>query len=244
MALRVGSSLGGALDQRWFVGLTSDKPPAQMLTMTARHYWMAPVAVALIAMASARAGASPLIFDFEDGTTQGWSLNRRTTLVSDSAVNGTYAVFGTDGANMAIVLDLTNIGYISIYRSYAGDVSEFSHLFTIGEDALRRSLANRFVEVSLNRDDETIRLGIGRAAAEDPDIRTYDVPMLTGTWVVVVSWNDFYCQLDYGICAAETYPGYVDDITFHGIPEPRALGLSATALLCALARRRWAARLE
>jgi hypothetical protein len=55
----------------------------------------------------------PTTFDFEDGTSQGWSLNVKASLVETQGLFGEgsdFAIFGFDGASIGITADLTNIG--------------------------------------------------------------------------------------------------------------------------------------
>lgn len=164
--------------------------------------------------------ASTVVFDFEDGTTQGWSLSGGATLAGNGAVAGAYAIYGRDGASMSIQMDLTNVQAITMQRLYTGRVEDFAHFFTVDEEFLRKVHRRTFVAVFLSRPGTFTTLGFGSAVSENPDVWRFDVPPLSGEWTVRIIWDDAVCiPEDLRLCSFDTHPGYVDNVAFHPVPE-------------------------
>ena len=193
----------------------------------------APAISALLALLGlalpAEAAPAPIVFDFEDGL-QGWELHGSAQRVQTQVLGGEWAIFGDgqveSGASISIEMDLTDIAAISVEQFFI-DGSEDGLLFftTI-------HLIENIVLTAVERLD-IVQPG-------NPSLRAADVTFrgLFGVTEVGFFW---------GFEGFESPPGkllppvvaFIDNITFHPVPEPGTLALLAVSLgTLAMYRRR------
>ncbi len=182
------------------------------------------LAIATIGVAlPAQAAPAPIVFDFEDGL-QGWELGGAAQRVQTQVLGGEWAIFG-DGqvgarASMSIEMDLTDIASISVEQFLiAGD-----------EDGLR---SLRFTEII----GHTIIVHLESfdvIESGNPSVRALDVSSLTGVRPIEFIWG-----FGSGTEPPLRIVAFIDNITFHPVPEPGTLGLLAGSLAAlVIARRR------
>ncbi len=176
--------------------------------------------------------AAPVVFDFEDGV-QGWGLFNGARREETSALGGSYAVFGTDSAQLRLNLDLTGIERLTLEQLWISPVQETTNLVTVrlfGTDADGNSITKR------DRDGVSL---IGDAANlfPNPDFRSFDISGFLGMGTILIRWNSFVC-IPEDPCFKLNFIGYVDNITIHPVPEPGTLALLAVSLATLLIGRR------
>ncbi|HEX5066339.1 MAG TPA: PEP-CTERM sorting domain-containing protein [Myxococcota bacterium] len=176
--------------------------------------------------AAAGAHAAPLVFDFESGVGD-WSL-RNVERLEGAALGGEYAMLGSpsggldgEGASMSILLDVTAYGSLTYSRL---QVSPDDPLPFLG-----------FVSVFIQPVDDpcflcrytgTSLLATPENPDPNPDVRSIDLWGFEGMHRISFVWIT---------ANGVPYTGYVDDISFHPVPEPSAaplllLGFAALAL--------------
>ena len=180
--------------------------------LRSRLRWTILVAAALLNHGTPAYGApDPIVFDFEDGL-QGWTLEGSTQRVQTHLLSGQWAIFGDGSAEEAafisIETDLTNIASISVEQFFiAGD--ENGLLFFEAIQTIHFSVPFDVVEPG------------------NPSTRTVDVSFLTGVRPQIgVSWWSIRLQEHPGPIV-----GFIDNITFHPVPEPGTLVLFGSALV-------------
>ncbi len=208
------------------------------MPMPPSRTWFAVAAWALLlTLHSQPAAAAPVVFDFEDGE-QGWLLISGAQRQETSALGGSFAVFGTDSAKLRLELDLTNIESFTLEQLWLSPVQETINLVTVvvnGTDANGNSMTNR------DRDGVSL---IGDAANPfpNPDLRSFDISGFEGIGALSIIWNSFVCAPE-DPCVERNFIGYVDNISFHAVPEPSSwlllsLGIAGMVML----RRKLASR--
>jgi hypothetical protein len=169
------------------------------------------------------AAAAPVVFDFEDGL-QGWELHGAATRVQTQLLGGEWAIFG-DGlvegeASISMEMDLTDIASISVEQFFV-DGDEDGLLFLQGIDLIENIFIGTLSRL------EVIKPG-------NPSLRAVDVSTSTGVRKVGFVWGF--------VSESVTLPpivGFIDNITFHPIPEPTTLVLLGIGLVgLAVLRRR------
>ncbi len=181
--------------------------------------------------------AAPIVFDFEDGE-QGWLLISGAQRQETSVLGGSYAVFGRDDAALRLELDLTNIQSFTLEQLWLSPVQETTNLVTVmvhGTDASGNSIRKR------DRDGVSL---IGDAANPfpNPDLRSFDISGFEGMASVAIFWNAIAC-IPEDPCVGLNFIGYVDNITFHPVPEASSwlylsLGIAGVVMI----RRKLASR--
>ncbi len=176
--------------------------------------------------------AAPAMFDFEDGE-QGWGLFSGTRRAEISALGGSYAVFGTDDALLRLELDLTNIRSFTLEQLWLSPMDGLNNLVSVlvfGTDASGNSIRKR------DRDGVSL---IGDAANPfpNPDLRSFDISGFVGMGALSIFWNSLV-SIPEDPCGRLNFIGYVDNITFHPVPEPGTLGLLAVGLAALVIERR------
>jgi hypothetical protein len=176
------------------------------------------------------ASGTPLVFDFESDR-QGWTLGT-VQRVSGAPLGGDFAIFG-EGSEGEAPIDTGPFMWLEL------DLSGYSAL-TFSQFLVSPSdpIVN-FVSLSIRPVPDPGGLfgfdpGVSLfATAEDPtpnpDLRSVDLSNFAGLHRVTFLWTTVNLT---------PYSGFVDDVTFHPIPEPStavllSLGL---ALLAAAAR--------
>ena len=175
--------------------------------------------------------AAPIVFDFEDSL-QGWELRGSAQRVQTQVLGGEWAIFGDGlavppqdsgqfgdifvgdlGTYISMVLDLTDIVSISVEQfSVAGDEAALSLDFG--------SLVS----------GQTFPFQVERPG--NPSIRTTDVPgLLRGPHRVMIGWSSVSSPP-----ASVSIVAFIDNITFHPIPEPGHLGVLGLIGLLVLRR--------
>ena len=173
-----------------------------------------------------QAAPAPLVFDFEDGL-QGWELHDSAQRVQTQVLGGEWAIFGDGlagrGAAISLDMDLTNIRYISVEQHFAGDAS-------------LRSLGTAFLWFSAFKPGGSLIFATLRPESDaNPGTIVLGKIILSGVYTVRFRWRVF------GEFPSPPPPdhflGFIDNITFHPVPEPGtwallAFGLSATMIGC------------
>ena len=169
-----------------------------------------------------QAASEPIVFDFEDGL-QGWELEGSAQRVQSGLLGGDWAIFGDgtviNGASISIQMDLTDIASISVEQFYVAG-SEDGLLALLGIDLIENIFVGT-VEVF-----DVIEPG-------NPSLRAVDVSSLSGVQTVELSW-----LRGIGSDPPDPLVAFIDNITFHPVPEPSTLGLTALALVGLAALRR------
>ncbi len=201
----------------------------------------APAISALLALLGlalpVQAAPAPIVFDFEDGL-QGWELHGAATRVQTQVLGGEWAIFG-DGvvqgeggplgrAFMSTIVDLTDIAFVSLDQ-FLVDGNDDGLLFfiTVQEDSyLLPFFAVGFFFEVLDPGNPSLR-------------RTADIRSIAGSGssTVSMSWGN-----DPDLPSTGELPpplvAFIDNITFHPVPEPGTLGLLAASLAALMIYRR------
>ena len=189
--------------------------------------------VAVFVLLSPERGlATPMVFDFEDGE-QGWLLFNGAKREETSVLGGSFAVFGADTATLSFERDLTGIESLTLQQLWVSPVQEQTNLVTVrvfGTDANGSATTRR------DRDGVSL---IADAANPfpNPDLRSFDISGFVGAGSVLITWNELVC-IPEDPCPFPNFVGYVDNITFHPVPEPSSSFLSAMVLALLFAGRR------
>ncbi len=186
------------------------------------------LAIATIGLAlPVQAAPAPIVFDFEDGL-QGWKLHGAATRIQTQVLGGEWAIFGdglAQGASISIEMDLTDFASISL-----------EHFFIDGnEDRLSLALNNEGLRTVFPSPFGVVQSG-------NPSVRAVDVSTRTGVWSVHILWNHSIIVVSPFPIEIPTPPpvvAFIDNITFHPVPEPGTLTLFAGSLVAlVIARRR------
>jgi hypothetical protein len=173
------------------------------------------------------ASALPVTFDFEDGTTQGWTLSETVRVRPGNLVSGTYSVLGIDQSIMFQLLDLTGVRSITMERVYTSKPEDwtwaFDNLTPEFTELLRRTFERTFswIQISQQRPTGGVSFFLGTGTRIDgTNTWRFDLPEpVYGQWMISILWNEFVCGEDQRKCFAITYEGAIDNITF--VAEPR-----------------------
>ncbi len=179
----------------------------------------------LICSLRAEAAPAPIVFNFEDGL-QGWELSGSAQRVQTQILGGEWAIFG-DGllgeTSISIDLDITNVRSISVEQFFAGDAS-LSFLGTsflsIVVDSVRGVAGTLLSQSTANPGTRAFGLG---------------GPGFEGVSTITFLWRPIGFVVD---CLPSPCPplppdhrlGFIDNITFHPVPEPSTLALLAISL--------------
>jgi hypothetical protein len=196
------------------------------------------VGAALLAAQTSLAAAAPVVFDFEDGL-QGWELDGAATRVQTQLLGGEWAIFGDGVLDPCCWVDLIESEFINhgTHMSLTIDLTEIRSItleqFLIEGDGVGPSL---FTEVDLI---ENIFVGawfvFEPVSPGNPNLWAVDLSDAVGIRRVEIVWT--------GISGAELAPivAFIDNVTFHPVPEPATavlLGLGLVAL-AAVRRLSW-----
>ena len=198
-----------------------------------RWFLRSPVALAAVLMAAwtlpqpAYAAPAPIVFDFEDGL-QGWTLGGSAQRVQTQVLGGEWAIFG-DGrsvgagdASIVIEMDLTGIASISVEQFFVeGNEDNLAFFHTV--------ISNDLKFFSLFPELDVIEPG-------NPSLRAVDVSSITGVTDVGFFWG---FRVEVEDIVPPPIVAFIDNITFHPVPEPGTLALLAGSLVAlVIARRR------
>ncbi len=198
------------------------------------------VVSALIAFLSlalpAYAAPAPIVFDFEDGL-QGWTLGGSAQRVQTQVLGGQWAILGDgivdESTAITIEIDLMEMSSMSVDFSVFDAKSRGLNFFTL---EIEKSPSEHFIFFSQDPVNEPIA---------NPGRLDYSFPSLTKSQEfpdrrLRITWTRFSGVTCTGCSAPEEGAvGFIDNITFHPVPEPGTLGLLAGSLVAlVIARRR------
>ena len=188
----------------------------------------APAISALIALLGlalpAYAAPAPIVFDFEDGL-QGWELVGAATRVQTQVLGGEWAIFG-DGAidqsgefpfvataiSFGPTDEVTGFSSLSVEALFVGDVTGLTLLVGIN------LIDNIFVAV-LDSFEPAVSGGG----------KVWTVDVLPARQSFTIVWAALSTLPD-GTVVEEPVVAFIDNITFHPVPEPGSLALLAFSL--------------
>ncbi len=181
----------------------------------------------LVCSMRAQAAPSPIVFDFEDGL-QGWELRQApiqfihfpssAQRVQTQVLGGEWAIFG-DGRRfeghgptaISIDADLTGIASISLEQFFLDGEEDGLFLAVITE-------CNVDFCTGLSRFFEIVEPG-------SPSLRAVDVRDVGENLGIEIVWSNLRTAP-----ASSALVAFIDNITFHPVPEPSTLGLVVLSL--------------
>ncbi len=167
-----------------------------------------------------QAAPAPIVFDFEDGL-QGWEVHASARRVQTQLLGGEWAIFGDPSGlqgrysvvllhGISAEMDFTNVAAISWTQLYTGE----------GE---------RPAFIGINFIFSSGNFVAWPGSTDNPGTARFKVPRdqfpLAELEAVYISW-------DFGSV------GFIDNITFHPVPEPSTLLLLAVCLAALMIYRR------
>jgi hypothetical protein len=175
-------------------------------------------ALLLLCGTRAQAAPEPIIFDFEDGL-QGWELHGSAQRVQTQILGGEWAIFGDvlleDGGWISNVINLTDIVSVSLESLFlSGDPGALD----LSGVSIGGGIAH-FFSVPFDLSDPALNPAVRTA-----DLRRGRRDPLEGGYSVFVGWGHLSCGI-FAPCEATGSTEFIDNITFHPIPEPGHLGL-------------------
>ncbi len=184
----------------------------------------------------AQAAPAPIVFDFEDGL-QGWELQGAATRVQTQLIGGEWAIFGDgivdESTAISIEIDLMEMSSMSVDFFVFDAESRGLNYFTL---EIEKFPSEHFIFFEHDPVNEPIA---------NPGRLDYSFPSLTKSQQfpdrrLRITWTRFSGVTCTGCSAPEEGAvGFIDNITFHPVPEPGTLGLLAGSLVAlVIARRR------
>lgn len=192
--------------------------------------WSVGMLVLLSASVLAPPGrADSIVYDFEDGTTQGWifagaALHRTYDVFGDGEA---MAVFGTDGSGIFLTLDLTEVTRMTweLFAPWLGP----DHAANLTTYVLLRPGASPPFDLFLPMP----------VALSNPGEMTIDLSAVTGVHEVGIAWSEILTLPgDEPPAPTLHHTAFINTITFHLVPEPAGLATMGLVLLCLIQRRR------
>lgn len=213
---------------------------------------LAPLALLLVLPLPAYAAPAPIVFDFEDGL-QGWELQGSAQRVQTEALGGEWAIFGdglvldtidliedivirVSNTGMSLEVDLTDVASMSLEQFFAGDVAQGTDF--VGVLLSLGVIENIFIGISI--------LAESPNPAANPGVRTFDLGDLVGVHQLTIGWACQTCPPGFPDVPPEdpaSALGFIDNITFHPVPESSSwlllsLGIAGMVMI----RRKLASR--
>jgi hypothetical protein len=174
--------------------------------------------IVMIAITMTRhASATSLSFDFESGL-QGWTLGT-VERVSGAPLGGDFAIFG-EGMGSEAPIDTGPVMWIELDLSLYSSIT-FSQFLVSPADPLINfvGLAIRPVPDPgglFGLDPGISLLVTAQDPSPNPDLRRVDISDFEGLHRVSFLWTAVNLT---------PYSGFVDDVTFHAVPEPSTASL-------------------
>ncbi len=182
----------------------------------------------------AEAAPAPIVFDFEDGL-QGWELHGSAQRVQTQILGGEWAIFGDgivspvtgfqlidgvfvpSGTALSMRVDLTEIASISVEQFFI-DGNEDGLLFLQGIDLIENIFLGTLGPL------DVIEPG-------NPSLRGVDVSAINGVSIIGFAWG-FVSESE----PPPTMVAFIDNITFHPVPEPSSwlllsLGIAGVVMI-------------
>ncbi len=195
------------------------------------------LAIATIGLAlPVHAAPAPIVFDFEDGL-QGWTLSGSAQRVQTQVLGGEWAIFGDgvvsphtgfelidgmfvpSGTALSMSFDLTGIASISVEQFFI-DGNEDELFFLRGIDLIEN------ISIGTLEALDVIEPG-------NPSLRGVDVSSINGVGIIGFAWG-----FEFESVPPQTIVAFIDNITFHPVPEPSTLGLLIVSLAALVITRR------
>jgi hypothetical protein len=209
--------------------------------------WLTVLAGAVVlTVQSTPVAPSPLVFDFEDGL-QGWELHGSAQRVQTQVLGGEWAIFGdglvlgtielvedivigTFDTGISLEIDLADVASMSVEQFFAGDVEQGTDFVAVlyGLELLE----NIFVGVLMR--------GESPDPAANPGVRTFDLSHIVGVPQLMIGWACWTCPPGFPDVPPEdpaSALGFIDNITFHSVPEAASAILLGLALIGLAAAR-------
>ncbi len=173
----------------------------------------------------AQAAPAPIVFDFEDGW-QGWKhggAHREST----DALGGSYAISIDADQIIWIEIDLAGIRAMTFDVFIPGPWRDTSHVNVYLPFRVKKSLQRLFATPE--------------NPFPNPDIRYLDLSDVNQVVRLEIYWaspDSYTLCSGGGECFTPPTPAFIDNITFHPVPEPSTLVLLAVSLVALVISRR------
>jgi len=184
---------------------------------------IAPAALLLLLLSTpvAQAAPDPIVFDFENGL-QGWTLEGSAQRIQTGVLGGDWAIFGDGvagaGASMSMEVDWTGIASITVEHFFISGNGNGLHALVLGDAPVGGGRTISFPQF------EVVESG-------NPSLRTISPGL--GMGHVEITWENSLPNVGHPSVVA-----FIDNITFHPVPEPSTLGLLTMTLAALLIARR------
>lgn len=220
------------------------------------HRLLAALALALSPLsAHAVPLTEPIVFDFEDGL-QGWELHGTATRVQTQVLGGEWAIFGDGvvapvegvdpmiptffdlGTSMSMTVGLSSVASVTVEFFFV-EGNEQSLALGQGGFVSDLFLGRFFPFVALDPERPNL-LSVDLTGSSAMSTRTVSAPVIIirpeppdPVESLVISWS-----LPAAEASDPSVVAFIDNITFHPVPEPGTLALLTVGLVVLLIGRR------